>query len=291
MPDMLARLKPDPIPKIFPVPEYLATGRLLDVYNATKKGLNVPWMGVVSMAFAHYPNFYDKLWSSLAPIASTEPFASACIELRAFAEAKALQLGPTPLGEELVRSGYAPEELNEIRACIEIFSVGNMPYVLMATLARLQLEGNDLGAGGPTGPRVGAPPFPDRPALMQLHHADPTTRALFDDLMKTLGLPLVNTDYRAFARWPTYFALAWADMKRVIEGPGYADAVLTTHNTVVNLARSLPNPSGLAPSALIAAAEKDAPLAEVLSVVRLFQWLLPGLIVNVGFMQEQLKTA
>lgn len=288
---MLARLKPDPIPKIFPVPEYLATGRLLDVYNATKQGLNVPWMGVVSMAFAHYPNFYDKLWSSLEPIASTEPFVKACDELRAVAEAKALQLKPSSLNEELSKRGYAPEELNEIRACIEIFSVGNMPYVLMATLARLQLEGNDLGAGGATGPRVGAAPFPDRPALMQLHHADPTTRAIFDDVMKTLGLPLVNTDYRAFARWPSYFALAWADMKRAIEGPGYADAVLTTHNAVVNLARSLPNPSGLTSSALIAAAEKDAPLAEVLSVVRLFQWLLPGLIVNVGFMQEQLKAA
>jgi len=288
---MLARLKPDPIPKIFPVPEYLATGRLLEVYNATKQGLNVPWMGVVSMSFAHYPNFYDKLWSSLAPIASTAPFVDACAELRAVAEAQALQLRPSPLGEELVKRGYAPEELNDIRACIEIFSAGNMPYVLMATLARLQLEGHDLGAGGPAGPRVGAPPFPDRPPLMQLHHADPSTRAIFDDVMKTLGLPLVNTDYRAFARWPSYFALAWADLKRAVEGPGYADAVLATHDTVVNLARSLPNPAALPPSALIEAAERDAPLAEVLSVVRLFQWLLPGLIVNVGFMQEQVRAA
>lgn len=37
------------------------------------------------------------------------------------------------------------------------------------------------------------------------------------------------------------------------------------------------------------AALSDAALQEVLSVVRLFQWLLPGLAVNVAFFRGQLQ--
>ena len=43
--------------------------------------------------------------------------------------------------------------------------------------------------------------------------ANPEVRAVYDDIMATLGLPFVNTDYRALARWPSYFALAWSDLK------------------------------------------------------------------------------
>ena len=55
----LVRLTPDPIPAIHPVPEYAATGDLAEVYERTKEGLRVPWMGVVAMAYDHYPRFYE----------------------------------------------------------------------------------------------------------------------------------------------------------------------------------------------------------------------------------------
>jgi hypothetical protein len=49
---------------------------------------------------------------------------------------------------------------------------------------------------------------------MEYHHADASTRLVFDDVKTALGLPFLNTDYRALARWPSYFALAWADCGR-----------------------------------------------------------------------------
>ena len=55
-----------------------------------------------------------------------------------------------------------------------------------------------------------------KPALIELHHADPTTAALYSDVRQTLGLPFVNTDYRAFARWPSYFDPAWTDLRSII---------------------------------------------------------------------------
>jgi hypothetical protein len=50
----------------------------------------------------------------------------------------------------------------------------------------------------------------------------------------------------------------------------------------------MPNPTGLTAQGLREAAEADASLAEILEVVRLFQWLLPGLITNVAFFRHQL---
>ncbi len=288
MPDRLPRLKPDPVPAIRPVPEHLAHGRLRAVYEATKQGLQVPWMGVVAMAFARYPTFYDALWSAIAPIARTAAFAEACATLRAAAETQSARLAPAPLAPRLLAQSYAPEELDSIRACIEIFAAGNMPYVLMATVARLLLEDQAWFGGGSAEPARGPAAVPAKPPLMEAHHADPTTRALYAELMRTLGLPFVNTDYRALARWPSYFALAWAELKPAIEGPAYGDAVQAAHQAAVAGALGLPNLSGLVPADLIAAARQDAPLEEVLAVVRLFQWLLPGLIVNVAYLQQQL---
>ena len=287
MPD-LPRLKPDPIPAIHPVPEYAATGPLADVYARTREGLGVPWMGVVAMAFAHYPQFYGRLWAALEPVARTEDFRKACATIRSVAEEQAARLGPHSLLPQLVSLGYSPREIDEIRACNEVFSAGNMPYLLMATLARRLLEGHDWhGTGSMTPARTRPIPAP-KPVLIEPHHADPTTRALYADIRDTLGLPFVNTDYRAFARWPSYFAPAWQDLKNAVQTSAYDAHVTRVHDRAIALAAGLPNATDLTSPRVRAAAELDAPPDEVVNVVRLFQWLLPGLAVNVAFLRETL---
>ena len=64
----IERLKPDPIPAIHPMPEYLATGQRAIWYEETKQVLQVPWMGVVTMAYSHYPTFFGELWQGLKPL-------------------------------------------------------------------------------------------------------------------------------------------------------------------------------------------------------------------------------
>ncbi|MCJ8311013.1 MAG: hypothetical protein MJH08_18300, partial [Hyphomicrobiales bacterium] len=60
-----------------------------------------------------------------------------------------------------------------------------------------------------------------------------------------LGLPFVNTDYRAFSRWPSYFTLAWQDFRSWPAQSDYEAAVTRVHDRAVELARELPNPTGL----------------------------------------------
>jgi len=140
----LERTKPSPIPAIHPVPEYLAEGDLAALYVDTKRVMQVPWMGVVTMAFAHYRNFYTTLWTGLAPMVTSSAYVEACGDLRREIEKTVAEFDPPPIGARLARAGYAPREIDGIRNLVEIFSHGNFPYCLLATLARLALENDFL---------------------------------------------------------------------------------------------------------------------------------------------------
>lgn len=290
-PNALPRLRPDPIPAIHAEPEYLATGKRAEWYTQMKSALQVPWMGVITMAYAHYPTFFGELWRGLQPLAASLPFVQASRALREEAESRAHALGPSSIVRRLHALGYAPRELDQMRATVEVFSHGNFPYLLIATLTRMLLEGGEP-RGSAEAQRFSGRHAPDVDVpliLVEAHHADPTTRAVYDDIKTTLDLPFVNTDYRAFARWPSWFGLAWSEVKPLISSAAYENACIAVHERALHMASDeLPNPGSLNAQALRAAAEVDAPLQEIIGIARLFQWLLPGLVVNVALFRAQL---
>lgn len=286
----LARLRPDPLPAIHPVPEYAADPELQARYEDMKAVLQVPWMGVVTMAFAHYRNFYDLLWQGLRPLCASAAFVDAARSLRGFTEAEVAGLDSPPVEALLRAAGYGEREVDAIREVNGIFSHGNYLYLLIATIARRLMEGGDMTGGGeaPRFERRHAPVVTQPLVLMEAHHADEPTRALYEDLKRTLDLPFVNTDYRAFARWPTYFRLAWPALRDSWQTKAHQDIVEGVHRQACELADSLPNPGALRGEAIREAAARDADPEEVRSVCRLFQWLLPGLVANVAFLRAQL---
>ena len=152
MSPLLPRLKPVPPPEAMALPEYLAEGDLKADYEDTKAVLQVPWMGVVAMAFAGYRTFYGAFWQAFRPVFASAAMVEACRRLRRQAEEAVLGLDPPPIGERLADMGYAPRELKQTRDMIEIFSHGNFPYTFMATLARLLLEAHELEATGDMAP-------------------------------------------------------------------------------------------------------------------------------------------
>jgi hypothetical protein len=176
----LPRLKPDPVPQPRPVPEFLAEGELRARYEDMKAILGVPWMGVVTMSFAHYRAFYDAFWQGARPLCTSRDFTDACHRLRHLVQEKVSALEPPPLRHRLAQIGYAERELQEIDESIEIFSVGNFPYILLATLARLLLEGGELQT--PYDTSIQTEPASPKPSgklvLMEYHHADASTRLL-----------------------------------------------------------------------------------------------------------------
>ena len=289
----IERLKPDPIPAIQPMPEYLATGQRAEWYEDTKQVLQVPWMGVVTMAYTHYPTFFDELWRGVKPLCKSRPFVEAFMNLRDYVESQTAELNPSSIVERITTEGYAPREIDAIRQVNTVFSHGNQLYLLIATIARHLLEIGDMGGSGDAEPFKGrhAPDTTVPFMLMEYHHADEPTRAVYDDIKATLKLPFVNTDYRAFARWPSYFALAWNDLRGKVGKTLHEDITQACHDRAAKLAANeLPNPGNLSSKALRQAAEADASLDEIIRVCQLFQWLIPGLIVNVAYFRHQLET-
>lgn len=124
--------------------------------------------------------------------------------------------------------------------------------------------------------------------LMEAHHAEEPTRALYEDIKEELRLPLVNTDYRALARWPTYFTSACHVLRPHVRTPDYELAVTAIHDLMVELSAKLPNPNGLTSTELRQATMDDGALDDICRTVELLQWLLPGLMLNVACFRAQL---
>ncbi len=289
---ILERLRPDPIPAIHPMPEYLASGQRAAWYEDTKQVLQVPWMGVVTMAYAHYPTFFGELWRGLRPLCQSRHFVAAFMNLRDIVESRTAELNPSSVIGPLTAMGYAPREIDAIRQMNTVFSHGNQLYVLIASIARHLLEIGDM-AGSEDAEHfkgIHAPGTTVPFMLMEYHHADEPTRVVYEDIKATLQLPFVNTDYRAFARWPSYFTLAWNGLRDKVGTSPHEGITRTCHDRAAKLAaEELPNPGGLSSKALRQAAEADASLDEIIQVCRLFQWLIPGLITNVAYFRHQLE--
>ncbi len=249
-------------------------------------------MGVVTMAFAHYPNFFGALWQGVSPIVTSQAFVSAAQSLQTTVEHDVAALHPPEIASRLAATSFGAREIEQIRATNKVFSHGNHHYALIATIARTLLEGGELSNSDLAQPFVGrhAPEVSVPFVLMEAHHADEPTRAVYEDIKAVLGLPFVNTDYRAFARWPSYWAMAWNDLRNVAGDKAYESICQSYHDRMAEMvAAKIPNPAGLTSGILQDAAKTDADLEEVTNVVRLFQWLLPGLTVNVAYLRHQLR--
>ena len=97
----LPRLLPDPIPQVRYVPEYRADGPLKEAYEDTKQVLQVPWMAVVTMAYASFPHFYRVLWSGMRELCGSAELVAAAGVLRESIETAVTVLEPAPIAERL----------------------------------------------------------------------------------------------------------------------------------------------------------------------------------------------
>ncbi len=287
----LKRIRPQPIPSVYPQWEYRAEGDLHRVYEDYKQVFQVPWVGVVSMAYAHYPNFFNAWYKGLRETVESAAYVECARTLRQHIETAIEELEPRPIRQRLLDNGYSARELSQIEDAIEFFSHGNFAQIPAVFAARALLEGIEVGAGNASAVKFDGhhgidvqTPF----ILMEPHHVAAETTALYQDIMARLQLPFVNTDYRALARWPTYFEEAWKDLRGSIDTPVYNQITQGLHNNICEAVELLPNPNKLTSSDIIAAANQDGDVAEILEMTNLFTYLLPGLVTNVAYFRAQL---
>ncbi|MBL8323672.1 MAG: hypothetical protein JNJ89_01810 [Rubrivivax sp.] len=288
--------RPALAPPLRPVPEWRAEGSLRDAYAALRAAMQVPWVGVINQALAHYEAFYLGAWRCLAPAVASRWFAerSAAIARAAVDGMAALQ--PDDLAARLVARGYGERELDAIRGTLDVLNHGNPQYFIYATAVRYALAGAALGRDDPVAcasPRAGgaiAPHWTGGALVMvEEHHALGDLRVLYAEIKRGLDLPFVNSDYKALARWPNALAEAWAGLAPRLDTAAYRDLRERLQGLAVQAAHELPVACSLGADTARALGVCEAQLAELREVIALFQWLLSGLIVNVTWIRASLR--
>lgn len=286
------RKKPTQTPQIKPVWEHIADDELLASYARYKAVYQVPWVGVFALAYARYRNFFDLWQSGLADLSESREYVETVLGLRHSVENAVSELNPPPIVERLREMGYSDRELDQIRQTIEIFSHGNFIQLPSAFATRHLLEGGSLGASSEITPygKSHRPEVTVPFIMVEPHHAMNDQKELYGDVMKTLGLPFVNSDYRALSRWPSYFEMAWGDLRPHTTTHEHEAIAQRMHEEILCAVSEMPNPGGLTGEKLLAAAEKDGDVENLLALVKFFSWLIPGLLINVAFFRAQLES-
>lgn len=281
--------------RVRPVPEHRADEELGIIYRDLKATLGVPWVGVVTQAFAHYRPFFIDAWRQFRPTAASPFFASASEELRRLSsEATSSAFAIPAQRAALEGAGYSGREVAQIADTLDLFDHGNPKYLVLATVIRASLvEGRRLGPrqGGAVAPAAVRPSVSAEgavPVMLEEHHTFGDLRLLYEDIKATLQLPFVNSDYKAMARWPSYLRLAWDSLKPRLGEPAYADARLRLHARAVELLDDLPFPFALDRDAAVALGVPAADVEMLARTAELFQWLLSGLMLNVSYFRLSL---
>ncbi len=273
-------------PRLKPVPEKEATGEIARIYQETRDALGIPWTAAIFQGYATYPALLRLAWDELQPNVVTGAFRGDSRVLRGHA-AQAM--------ERIYRPGYEVKEVRawgadpeQIRELLDTFNYGNPKLLLCATAIARGLEGRP---GGATGELAPAPVPPEEAAIRRRNiemvdaQSPPADVAsAFEDIKRTLNLPLVNSDYRALARWPEYLRRAWQDLKPVIGSGEYRrERDLLAHQADAAVDR-FGSPVILSGGTLAREGVPEGELDNVVQIARLFYRLLPGLILNVeGF--------
>lgn len=280
-----------------PVPEHRADEELSALYRDLKTTLGVPWVGVVTQAFAHYRPFFVEAWRQFRPTAASAYFGGAGEELRQLAGREMSSAFDIPSQRPaLEAAGYSDREMAQIAGTLDLFDQGNPKYLLLATVIRASLaEGRSLGgnrartgaqseAAGKTASPVGA-----TPVMIEEHHAFGDLRHLYGDMKAALELPFINSDYKAMARWPSYLRLAWESLQPRLHEPAYMEARVRLHTRAVDLLDELPYPYALDKETAVRLGHAAADVEPLTRTAELFQWLLSGLMLNVSYFRLALR--
>jgi halocarboxylic acid dehydrogenase DehI len=287
----MSQVRTGTLPRLQLVPEDTAPPDVAAIYEETRNLLGIPWTAAIFQGYAMYPPLLRLAWAELRPNVVTLEFHADARQLREQAAAGM---------QALYRPGYDRSQVerwggdpHRIRAVGETFNYGNPKLLICARAVSRSLEGRrndalreetDLRPAEP-------PPGEERIRHRRIDMVDPVNppavvAPTFLDIKQTLGLPLVNSDYRALARWPEYLHHAWEDLKAAIQSPPYAQACDALALSADAAADRLEEPVTISPDILRREGVPATELENLVRVARLFADLLPGLILNVeGFRQ------
>lgn len=252
------------------------------IYEDIKQTLGLPHVNAIFQAYAAYPDFLERHWKAFKPVLQTQEFFVLAGRLRAEAYTRMHNYFPVPdfcarLREQSLSSGA----LQDLTAVVELFHYSDPPLLL---LAAAQLQAFEVRIGRDATPTTPAdhPVFEDKPAFINEDDAPPEIRRVYEEIKRTLGLPIVNADYRAFARYPDFLIAYWDVLKPILQSPVYSESQQGMRESAWNLVRELPARVDTTVSHLLDDGLSDDDLSDVVRITDLFLRNLSGLVLDVA---------
>jgi hypothetical protein len=264
------------------VGEQEAQGSTREIFSEIKQALGVPHVNLVFQAYAAHPKFLELHWRATKPILETQEFFQLADRLRAEAYTRTYNYFSLPdLCERVTDLSFSTGARQELTEVVELFHYNNA-LLLLLMAAQMQAFDKAVGNGGQGTRPASHPVYSEKAILVDEATAPSPTRKIYDDIKRTVGVPLVNTDYRAFARWPDFLREYWSVLKGLMQSPLYKEHCHAIRASAEALAQELPEQLELTVAHLQDAGLEDEDVEAAVRLTETFLKLLSGLVLNVS---------
>lgn len=270
-----------------PVSEREAEDEIERVYHEIRQVLRVSGVNLNFRTWATFEKFLPAMWDALRPNLETRVFETVADRVRSEAITAAAAM---PRLNAIDSLQLGESQRYQIRAALDLYHHINPKLLVLTSAVRLALDGEKIGGG--TAQHVerierGEPPNIYPMEMVAAKPDDERLSDLFDDIVKTLELSTINSDYRTLGLWPDYLNAAWSKLKPLVRDPAYPQASDALRETARAAARQLPFAFDLSRERVAALGED---VDEIVKKTQKFEQILPPLILNVALFQLDWKT-
>jgi hypothetical protein len=254
-----------------------------EIFEEVRHALGIPFTPVIYQALAAHPKFLDLHWRAFASVFATEQFFQLGERLRGEAYTRMhnyFQIGD--LCEPLTEMSFSEGAKHQLGDVIELFNYVN-PLLLALVSAQLLAFEQPIGQSkNGHAARVEHPRFLDRPVLVEEESASVPVKRIYLEIKRLLNIPVVNTDYRAFARWPDFLREYWQALRPIVQAPSYREQQRALCESSEAMVRELEVLVDFSIEKLQQNGIADKEIESVLRITQTFQNILSGLVLNVA---------
>ena len=263
------------------ISEAQAQGRTREIYAEIRESLGLPHVNALFQVYGGYPEFLDAFWRTFKPVVNSGQFFELAERIRAYGYTCMHNYFEVPdLCKEMTSLNFSEGAREELTEVADLFLYAD-PLVLLISVTLIQALEGPVGTVMP--PKASEHPvFTRRAVLVDEEGAPAAVKKIFEEMKHATDMPVVNSDFRALARWPDFLRALWDTLKVKCESPIHEQALNGIRETAWGLVRELPGPIELSAATLEDAGVEEEEINSIVRITELFVRGLSKMTLNVA---------